>query len=204
MPEERTGFGPRRPWLSVLAGHRSAGGDNTRAAAVSPLKSRPAGAGRSWWEPMGRRWRGTSPALVSRESGRPHPSSLLSAALAVCGTGGFSRVRRSPCRAAPKVLASCPGGGGAGTAAIPEPPASKNTLGREGPSALGAAGFGFGSLLPEEVSPPALELAVETRLPWDSEDPPASASRAAWLKAGIATPSLFVCWLVVGAASPPY
>lgn len=39
----------------------------------------------------------------------PDPSSPLSAALAVCITGGFSRVRYSPCVSALRALASCPG-----------------------------------------------------------------------------------------------
>lgn len=192
VAEERTGFRPRRSWLSVLAGRRSASSDNTRSAAVSPLKSRPGPAGPGFA-------RGCWPAMVGADggdaggarhrrwcclkSGRPHPSSLLSAALAVCGTGGFPRVRLSPCRSAPKTLASCPGGGGAGTAAIQVAGAHLQLRGTR----LGGGRFGFGSFLPEEVSLPALKLAVETRLPWDSEDPPASASRAARLKAGVAT-----------------
>lgn len=146
-----------------------------------------AGHGGSRWGDAGgprpRRW-------CCRKSGRPHPSSLLSAALAECGTGGFPRVRRSPCRSAPKALASCPGESGAGTAAIQVAGAHLQLRGTR----LGGGRFGLGSFFPEEVSLPALELAVETRLPWDSEDPPASASRAARLKAGVATPSLFVCF----------
>lgn len=205
VPEERTGFGPRRPWLSVLAGRRSAGGDNTQAAAVSPLKSRPEGPvfARGCWPAMvganGDTLAGHVPGagvVGSRVARTPHRSSRRPWQCAELEASPESAVRLAGLRQRPGQL---PGGRWGGHCGDPggwsSPPASRNKLGREGPSAFGAAGFGFGFFLPEEVSLPALELAVETRLPWDSEDPPASASRAAWLKAGIATPSLFVCCL---------
>lgn len=104
VPEERTGFGPRRPWLSVLAGRRSACGDSTRAAAVSPLKWRPKGPwfARGCWPAMvgadGETLAGHVPGagVVGSRVARTPPRS--SATLAVCGSGGFSRV----CRSAPK------------------------------------------------------------------------------------------------------
>lgn len=159
VPEERTGFGPRRPWLSVLAGRRSACGDSTRAAAVSPLKSRPEGPGFA---------RGCWPAMVGADG--------ETLAGHVPGAGVVeSRVARTPPRssrrpwqcadleASPESAGlrqrpgQLPGGRWGGHCSDPgswsSPPASRNTLGREGPPALGAAGFGFGFFPPRRGLP---------------------------------------------------
>ena len=105
VSEERVGFGRqhREDASAGLAGCLSAGGDNTRAAAVSPLESRPAGPGfarrcgpaawasltscqglgRPSQEPAGRPLAGRIPGTSAVQS-RSHPDPLLTP---VCGLG---------------------------------------------------------------------------------------------------------------------